>query len=135
MPTDSNVLGFSNRWYMEGIDIKITKKLPDGIEVFVFPPEYYLAAKFEAHNSRGGDDLRQSHDFEDIIYILDNCSDILDHISGSNPRVKEYLKSECQKLLENPNITEGIETALPYGSGEESGDILGILIREIAEIE
>lgn len=45
------------------------------------------------------------------------------------------LKNECQNLLENPNITEGIETALPYGSGEESGDILGILIREIAEIE
>lgn len=135
MPTDSNVLGFSNRWYEEGIEIKIQKTLPDGTEVFVFPPEYYLAAKFEAHNSRGGNDLRQSHDFEDIIYILDNCSNILDDISASNPSVKEYLKSECQKLLENPNITEGIESALPYGSGEESGDILGMTIREIAEIQ
>jgi hypothetical protein len=82
------------------------KILPNGIEVFVFPPEYYLAAKFVAHKGRGGNDLRQSHDFEDIIYLLDN-----------------------------PNITEGIETALRYGSGEESGDILGMLIREIAEIE
>ena len=135
MPTDSDVLGFSNRWYEEGIEIKIQKMLPDGTDVFVFPPEYYLAAKFEAHNSRGGNDLRQSHDFEDIIYILDNCSNIVDNISASKPSVKEYLKSECQKLLENPNITEGIETALPYGSGEESGDILGMTIREIAEIE
>jgi hypothetical protein len=135
MPTDSSVLGFSNRWYEAGIEIKISKTLPDGTEVFVFPPEYYLAAKFEAHNARGGNDLRQSHDFEDIIYILDNCSDILNAIRDSNPNVKMYLKNECQKLLENPNITEGIETALPYGSGEESGDILGILIREIAEIE
>ncbi len=135
MPTDSDVLGFSNRWYEEGIEIKIQKMLPDGTNIFVFPPEYYLAAKFEAHNSRGGNDLRQSHDFEDIIYILDNCSDIVDNISASNPSVKEYLKSECQKLLKNPNITEGIETALPYGSGEESSDILGMIIREIAEIE
>jgi len=135
MPTDSKVLGFTNRWYEEGIEIKISKTLPNGTEVFVFPPEYYLAAKFEAHNSRGGNDLRQSHDFEDIIYILDNCPDILENISGSNPNVKMYLKKECQNLLENPNITEGIETALPYGSGEESGDILGMLIREIAEIE
>ena len=135
MPTDSDVLGFSNRLYEKGIEIKIQKTLPDGTNVFVFPPEYYLAAKFEAHNARGGNDLRQSHDFEDIIYILDNCSNIVDNISASNPSVKEYLKSECQKLLENPNITEGIETALPYGSGEESGDILGMTIREIAEIE
>ncbi len=135
MPTDSVVLGFSNRWYEEGIETKIQKTLPDGTDVFVFPPEYYLAAKFEAHNSRGGNDLRQSHDFEDIIYILDNCSNIVDNVSASNQSVKEYLKSECLKLVENPNITEGIESALPYGSGEESGDILSMLIREITEIE
>jgi len=135
MPTDSSVLGFSNLWYKEGIEIKISKTLPDGTEVFVFSPEYYLAAKFEAHKGRGGNDLRQSHDFEDIIYILDNCPDILGNISSSNPNIKKYLKEECQHLLENPNITEGIESALPYGSGEESGDILGMLIREIAEIE
>ena len=75
MPVDSKVLGFTNRWYEEGIENKILKVLPDGTEVYVFSPAYYLAAKFEAHKSRGGNDLRQSHDFEDIIYILDNCSD------------------------------------------------------------
>lgn len=135
MPTDSRVLGFTNRWYKEGIEIKIAKTLPNGTEVFIFPSEYYLAAKFEAHKDRGGNDLRQSHDFEDIIYILDNCSNIIDNINNSNPNVKMYLKEECQNLLENPNITEGIESALPYGSGEESGDILGMLIRKISEIE
>jgi hypothetical protein len=135
MPTDSDVLGFSNRWHEEGIELKISKTLPDGTEIFVFPPEYYLAAKFEAHNARGGNDLRQSHDFEDIIYLLDNCSNLLDNINASSSSVKMYLKKECQNLLANPNIIEGIESALPYGSGEESGDILGMLIREIAEIE
>lgn len=135
MPTDSRVLGFTNRWYEEGIETKIAKTLPNGTEAFIFPAEYYLAAKFEAHKDRGGNDLRQSHDFEDIIYILDNCSNIIDNINNSNPNVKMYLKEECQNLLGNPNITEGIESTLPYGSGEESGDILGMLIREIAEIE
>lgn len=135
MPTDEEILGFSNKWHEEGIENKITKTLPDETEVFVFAPEYYLAAKFEAHKGRGGNDLRQSHDFEDIIYILDNCSNIIDNINYSNPNVKTYLKEECQNLLDNPNITEGIESTLPYGSGEESGDILGMLIREIAEIE
>ncbi len=135
MPTDSNVLGFSNRWYEEGIKIKVSKTLPNGTEIFVFPPEYYLATKIEAHKGRGGNDLRQSHDFEDVIFILNNCPDILVYISSSNLNVKMYLKEECQNFLENPDITEGIETALPYGSGEESIDILGMLIREIAEIE
>lgn len=135
MPTDSSVLGFSNRWYKEGIEIRIPKTLPDGTEIFVFPPEYYLAAKFEALKGRGGHDLRQSHDFEDIIYILDNCQEIINNISGSRPSVKNYLKVECQTLLDNPNITEGIESALPYGSGEESADVIGLIIKEIAEIK
>jgi hypothetical protein len=135
MPTDSDILGFSNRWYEEGIEFKIQKTFPDGTDIFVFPPEYYLAAKFEAHNARGGNDLRQSHDFEDIIYILDNCSNILDNIRASNSSVKMYLKKECRKLLENPNITEGIETALPYGSGDEGTDIISELIQCIAEVE
>src|SRR6056297_2614613 len=28
MPSDSDVLGFSNKWYFEGIESKITKTLP-----------------------------------------------------------------------------------------------------------
>lgn len=135
MPTDSSVLGFSNRWYEAGIEIKISKTLPEGTDVFVFPPEYYLAAKFEAHKGRGGDDLRQSHDFEDIIYILDNCPDILDNINNSSPSIKIYLKEECKNLLKNQNITEGIESALPYGSGEDSTDLILELIQSIAEIK
>jgi len=113
MPADSKVLGFTNRWYEGGVEIKISKILPDGTDVFVFPAEYYLAAKFEAHKGRGGNDLRQSHDFEDIIYILDNCSDILDNINSSSPNVRTYLKEECQSLLGNQNLTEGVESALP----------------------
>lgn len=84
MPTDPGLLGFSNKWYPEGIENKINKILPDETEIFVFTPEYYLAAKLEAHIHRGGKDLRQSHDFEDIIYILENCSDIINYIKQAN---------------------------------------------------
>lgn len=133
MPTDEKILGFSNKWYEEGIENRITKILPDRTEVFVFPPEYYVAAKFEAHKGRGGNDLRQSHDFEDIIYIMENCTELLDDIGKANSTVKAYLKEECQNLLENNNITEGIETALPYGSGEEGTDIILGLIQNIAK--
>ena len=64
MPTDADVLGFSNIWYVEGIENKTVKTIADDTEIFVFPPEYYLAAKFEAHKGRGRNDLRQSHEFD-----------------------------------------------------------------------
>lgn len=135
MPSDSDVLGFTNMWYDEGIENKISKTLPDGTDIFVFPPEYYLAAKIEAHNGRGGNDLRQSHDFEDIIFILDNCFELLESITNANESVKAYLKEECSKLLENDGLTEGIESALPYGSEEEATEIIMELIQNIANIE
>jgi len=135
MPTDENILGFSNKWYVEGIENEIKKILPDGTEIFVFPPEYYLATKLEAHKSRGGDDLRQSHDFEDIIYILDNCPNLLNDISKANASVKAYLKIEFKSLLQNNGLLEGIESALPYGSGIEGTEIIYELIQNIAEIE
>ena len=135
MPTDENILGFSNRWYLEDIENEITKILPDGTEIFVFPPEYYVATKLEAYKSRGGNDLRQSHDFEDIIYILDNCPDLLKDIAIANESVKAYLKIEFKSLLQNKGLLEGIESALPYGSGIEGTEIIYELIRNIAELE
>ncbi len=135
MPAEDDILGFSNRWYTEGIENKILKTLPDGTKIYVFPPEYYLAAKFEAHRGRGGNDLRQSHDFEDIIYILDNCVEILDSIKDTNDTVKQYLKEQCSNLFKNDGLTEGVESALPYGSVEEATEIIIELIQSIADIE
>jgi len=134
MPTDERLLGFSNKWYPEGIVNKINKTLPDGTKIFVFTPEYYLAAKFEAHNHRGGEDLRQSHDFEDIIYILENCKDILKRINQANSGLKEYLKTEFTGLLKNDNITEGIESALPLGSDSDAIELIEELMQNIADI-
>ena len=134
MPSDSEVLGFSNRWYKEGIKNKISKKLPNGTDIFVFSPEYYLAAKFEANKGRGGSDLRQSHDFEDIIYILDNCAELLDSISKTNETVKIYLKKECTNLLNNKGLVEGIESSLPFGSEKEATDIIIQRIQKIGDV-
>ena len=135
MPTDENVLGFNNQWYPGGVGNKIPKTLPNGTEIFVFSPEYYLASKFEAHNDRGGNDLRQSHDFEDIIYILDNCTSILEDIRNADEDVKNYLKDECKSLLDNDGLSEGIEAALPYGSDSDRVELIETLISDIAALD
>jgi len=134
MPADENILGFNNQWYPGGVRNKISKTLPDGSEIFVFPPEYYLAAKFVAHNDRGGTDLRQSHDFEDIVYLLDNCTSIIENIRNSDEEVKDYLKDECNKLLGNNGLSEGIECALPIGSDSARVEIIKSLITDISEL-
>lgn len=118
MPSDAALLGFSNRWYRLGITNKISKKLPNGLDIYIFSAAYYLATKFEAHFDRGGNDLRQSHDFEDIIYVLDNCQSLMTDIAYADAEVKAYLKTVCSNLLQMNSLLEGIESAMPYGSTE-----------------
>lgn len=134
MPTSEKILGFSNRWYSEGIEYKEVKILPDNTKVFVFSVEYFLASKFEAYKGRGGNDLRQSTDFEDIIYIFDNSPDIVQSIENSKPEVKSYLKEACRNLFENDNLNEGVECALPYGSGDNRVEIIIKRIQSVTKI-
>jgi len=133
MPTDPEILGFSNIWYSEGIATSITKTLENKTEILVFTPPLYLAAKLEAHKGRGGNDLRQSHDFEDFIYVLNNCKTMLEEIENSSKEVKDYLKIECQNLINNKGLIEGVECALPYGSIDEDVDIIFNKLRNIAK--
>ena len=79
--------------------------------------------------------MRQSHDFEDIIYILDNCPGIFENINNASSTIKTYLKEECRNLLNNDNLVEGIECALSYGSDSDSTEIIQELIQNIADIE
>ena len=135
MPTDSDILGFTNKWYAEGIENRIQKTLPGGQEINIFSPAYYLASKFDAHKGRGGTDLRQSQDFEDIIYVIYNCTNLYENIANANLSVKTYLINECKALIKNNNINEGIESAMPYDADSDSSEIVTDLIEKIANLE
>jgi len=121
MPVNSKILGFSNIWYEEGITNKISIVLPYGISIFILPVEYYLAIKLEAMHSRGGTDIRGSHDWEDIVYILNNCGKFLQNFQQcNNKKLVNYLKENFCNLLNNNNIKEIVYSALPYNSEEEN---------------
>jgi hypothetical protein len=59
----------------------------------------------------------------------------MENIRSSNVDVKMYLKSECQKLLENDAISEAIDCALPLGSDSDRVEMIEDLIIAISEIE
>lgn len=77
MPIEENVLGFSNKWYKEGIENSFLYQIDNEVSIRLMPFHYFIASKIEAHNSRNKGDLRQSRDFEDIVYSFDNRIDPL----------------------------------------------------------
>jgi len=80
-----------------------------GQKVRVLSVPFYLATKFEAFNDRGVD-YRTSHDFEDIIYVIDNCTTVVKEISEAEEKVKSFIKDELRKVLGNSNVVEIIQS-------------------------
>ena len=73
MASTDTMRGPTNRWYAIGFD-SLQEVTIQGATIQILSAPCYLATKFEAYNHRGQDDYRTSHDFEDIIYVLDNLS-------------------------------------------------------------
>ena len=89
---------------------------------------HILATKIEAIRGRGGDDLRFSHDFEDLIYVLNNCEEIVDMFDAEkNEDLTSYLSIWANEMLARKNGQEEIECALPYGDYERFDHIFEII--------
>jgi hypothetical protein len=104
MPAEDSPLGPSNEWYKLGFkDLWNVKALEEEIRILSAPA--YLATKFAAYKNRGGD-YRTSHDFEDIIYVIDNRMTIVTEIEKAHPQIKEFLKTEFEKIINHPYLEE-----------------------------
>lgn len=115
MTADSNILGFTNTWYSLGMKKSIDFKVSNDIKIQILSPEYFIASKLEAHNNRGGNDIRFSNDFSDIVYILNTRNEIFDEIINSDDLVKNFIAKNFKKLLSDFSIEEAIEISLPRG--------------------
>lgn len=69
-------IGPCNRWYQKGFSSSQEITI-EGETIQIFSAPYFLAIKFEAYNIRG-EEIKTSHDFEDIIYVINNRDDIVD---------------------------------------------------------
>lgn len=81
----------------------------------IFAPVYFLASKLEAFKSRGKNDGRTSKDFEDIVFLLENRSQIWQEMESAEGDVKEYLKNELRAILNNPFVEEWVDSHAGYG--------------------
>lgn len=91
MPTDDRVLGFANRWYPLAHKSAQRMTLPGGRQIRLISAPAFLATKLEAFATRGRGDLMSSHDFEDIINVLDGRPEIVDEVALAEDELASYL--------------------------------------------
>ena len=109
MPIDEQILGFSNCWYKAAIEEATEVTLPDGINIRVVSPAYFLATKFEAFAGRGKGDYF-SHDMEDIIFVLENRNRIIVELMDCSEELKKYFSSQAKLILNDDflNVLPGL---------------------------
>ena len=108
MPTEPSILGFTNRWYKEGVQRKEKVVLDERTEIFIFSAPYFLASKMEAFLARGKGDFFASHDLEDIVYVLDHRSSVQEEILAAPDSVKGYLTMHFSALKNNARFKEAL---------------------------
>lgn len=104
MPSEDGPIGPTNRWYTVGFDNLQTENV-EGTEICILSAPCFLATKFEAFNNRGGD-YRTSHDFEDIIYVLDNRTTIVAEIADDNEGIRKFLIEQFTIVFNSPSFEE-----------------------------
>lgn len=124
MPTDEKILGFSNRWYPEGLEYAIEYITPGGISIQLFSAEYFIATKLTAFEGRGNGDGRTSSDFEDVIYVLNNRNTIWEEMNGARKNVRDYLQQTFANLLGNKYLEEWISGHLDFQERRRADYIL-----------
>jgi predicted nucleotidyltransferase len=127
MPTSSAILGFANKWYPEAFAAAKEIKIDEGYTIRIFSAVYFLAAKSEAWKDRGGNDGRTSTDFEDIVFVLNNRNAIWQELAEADERIKQYLKIEYKKMLDQPYIDEWLSVHLDYQEQRRVNFIIGSL--------
>lgn len=108
----------ANPWFESGFVHKEVVDI-DGQQILILPLPYFLATKFSAFHDRGGKDPRKSHDFEDIVYIIDNQTEIIEIILNSPIDVQHYLIEQFSIVLDNDQMQEAIRANLYYETEEE----------------
>jgi len=116
MPTDEAILGFSNRWYSSAIIHAVEDRLPDGSQIRRVTAPYFIATKIEAFHGRGRGDFIASHDFEDIVTVIDGREELYDEIANSEQSLREYIAATFSVWSENPDLFMALAGQLPPDS-------------------
>ncbi|CAM3812771.1 hypothetical protein CCOS865_05429 [Pseudomonas reidholzensis] len=133
MPSDPDILGYANRWYVEGLAQADWFVLPSGISIQVFKPTYFLATKLEAFRGRGQGDPYHK-DVEDIIILIDGRAQLLEEMRQAEPEIKAYIIAQVRALSALSGIDYVIESSGSVVANPGRGRIIQKRMRDLASV-
>lgn len=135
MPTDEEILGFSNQWYPQALRTATTREIADNMAIRVVTGPYFLATKIEAFYSRGKGDFMVSHDMEDIVTLLDGRPELGEDVMTAPEEVKIFLARTFNSFIQNRDFLDALPGhLLPDSASQQRIPLLMKRIRQIAGV-
>jgi len=133
MPTDPDILGFSNPWYEEAISTATTVALDSGAQIRAATPPLLIATKVCAWKGRGRGDLLASLDVHDVLTLIDGRPELVEETRSATLELRDYIRGELTALREEPYFGYVVEGAMAsYGPlGADRARLVGDRIDEL----
>ena len=123
----NTVLNMTNKWYAVSFDLAEDVLVEDGQSIRLFPFYSFIACKLEAYLGRGSGDMRTSHDFEDIVYVINNNTHAAELLQQAPVEIKEYLKEQFSYLMKQSVFEEAIAGHMASNEGLRKNRVMDIL--------
>jgi predicted nucleotidyltransferase len=131
MPSDPAVLGYANRWFVEGLARADKITLPSGTAIQIFQPAYFLATKLEAFAGRGNGDPYHK-DVEDMIILIDGRPELLEELRQTDKDLKAFITEGIHKLMALDGVGYVIESSGSVQANPGRGQIIHRRLKALA---
>lgn len=120
MPADPSILGFANRWQSAALPHAAHRTLPSGATIRAATPPYLVATKLDAFAGRGGGDLLGSHDFEDVIALLDGRDELVAEIQAAPTELRTFVGEQLAAIRHHARLLDALYGWLPPDAESQS---------------
>jgi len=132
IPFEATELGPTNSWLKPGFEKAYSIEIGEAT-INILPVSLFLATKWEAYTNRGNDP-RMSHDFEDIIYVIDNNMELVEDVKNAEEDVQLFLKEMSEEILSHASRNEIIECHINPHTAAERRELIIEKLASILEI-
>lgn len=133
IPFEATPLGPTNRWLKPGFEKAYPITIGEA-SIKILPVSLFIATKWEAYKNRGSDP-RMSHDFEDIVYVIDNNLNLVNDVVEAESNVKRFLKTMSKEILSHSSRDEVIACHINPYTATERKELIISKLEQILELK
>ncbi len=109
LPTSPDAAEFGSPWFEMALDLSTSHEIEEGISVAVINSSCLMATKLDAFFDRGKEDYYGSEDLEDIIALLEGCTELLTELKSVPEALRNRIANGMRRLLSAPAFLETIQ--------------------------